>query len=323
MDRLTSMRVFVRVVDAGSFARTAEQLEMSAGMVTTHVASLERRLGVRLLLRTTRRLSLTDEGRAYYERCVRILDDVEEAEDAVAQSRGVARGRLRVEMPIAFARHWLIPSLPQFLATHPELILEIGLDNRVVNLVAQGYDCAVRSGTMPSSSMVARAIGALPWVTCASPGYLRRHGTPKDPAQLVEHHCIASLSSQTMQPMVWNFHKGAVQRTVRVTGRLGLNAMEDVAAAAAAGIGIARTLRKLAEPWLRDGRLRSVLTAWTSPPQPISIIYPHGRQLPTKVRVFADFLAAQLRDYDARPLNERRNRRGRFAMAHSRRAPGR
>jgi LysR family transcriptional regulator for bpeEF and oprC len=292
------MRVFVRVVDAGSFARTAEQLAMSPGMVTTHVATLERRLGVRLLLRTTRRLSLTDEGRAYYERCVRILDDIDEAEDAAARAQGVARGRLRVEMPIAFARHWLIPSLPQFLATHPELTLEIGLDNRVVDLVAQGYDCAVRSGTMSNSSMVARTIGALPWVTCASPDYLRRHGTPKDPAQLVDHHCIASLSSQTMQPIVWSFHRGGIQRTVRVTGRLGLNAMEDAAVAAAAGIGIARTLRRLAEPWLRDGRLRSILTGWTSPPQPMSVIYPHGRQLPTKVRIFSDFLAAQLANSD-------------------------
>jgi LysR family transcriptional regulator for bpeEF and oprC len=295
MDRLTSMRVFVRVVDAGSFARTAEQLEMSAGMVTTHVATLERHLGVRLLNRTTRRLNLTDDGRAYYERCVRILQDIEEAEDVAARSRGVARGRLRVEMPIAFARHWVIPSLPGFLASHPELTLEIGLDNRIADLVAQGYDCAVRSGTMSNPNFVARTIGSLPWVTCASPNYLRRHGTPTDPAHLADHTCIASLSSQTMQPIAWHFHRGEVNKTVRVTGKVGFNAMEDVAAAAAAGIGIARTLHKLAEPWLRDGRLRSVLTAWTSAPQPMSIIYPHGRQLPTKVRVFSDFLADLLR----------------------------
>jgi LysR family transcriptional regulator for bpeEF and oprC len=303
MDHLTSMRVFVRVVEAGSFAKTADQLEMSRAMVTTHVAALERKLAVRLINRTTRRLSLTEDGRAYYERCVRILEDVEEAEGVLSRSRTVARGRLRVEMPIAFARYWVIPSLPRFLSRHPELTVEIGLNNRMMDLSAEGFDCAVRTGTPPDSSLVARRIGLLDWVTCAAPGYLRRHGTPKDPEHLLSHNCIVWLSAQTMRAVPWHYQNGEVDKTIEVKGNLALNAMEDAAAAAEAGIGIARTLRRLAQPGLREGRLTALLEGWSSPPQPISIVYPHSRYLSAKVRVFADFLVRAL---ESGPRDRRR-----------------
>ena len=296
MDHLTSIRVFVRVVEAGSFARTADQLAMSRAMVTTHVAALERRLGVRLINRTTRRLSVTEDGRAYYERCVRILDDVDEAEAVLSRSRTVARGRLRAEMPIAFARYWVMPFLPRFLGRHPELTVEFALSNRMLDLSAEGFDCAVRTGVPPDSSLVARPIGTLDWVTCAAPGYLRRHGAPTEPAELQRHNCIVWLSAQSMRAVPWRYQRGEVEQVVDVKGNLALNAMEDVAAAAEAGIGIARTLRRLAERGLREGRLVPVLDGWSSPPQPLSIVYPHSRYLSAKVRAFADFLARVLRE---------------------------
>lgn len=296
MDQLTGMKVFVRVVEARSFARTADQLDMSRPMVTTHVAALERRLGVRLLHRTTRRLSLTEDGRAYYERCVRILAEIDEADGLVSRSRSVARGRLRVEMPIAFARHWLMPALPRFLARHPDLTVELGLSNRMLDLYGEGFDCAIRTGTPPDSSLVAHRIDTLDWVTCAAPSYLRRRGTPDGPDDLARHNCIVWLSAQTMRSVAWRFRKGNVEKSVEVKGNLGVNAMEDIAAAAEAGIGIARTLRRLAEGALRDGRLKVVLRGWSSPPQPISIVYPKSRYPSANVRVFTDFLVQTLRN---------------------------
>ena len=248
MDHLTGMKVFARVVEAKSFARTADQLDMSRSMVTTHLAALERRLGVRLINRTTRRLSLTEEGHAYYERCVRILEDVDDAQNMLSLSRAIARGRLRVEMPIAFARHWVMPALQPFLARHPDLTLELGLNNRMLDLYAEGFDCAVRTGTPPDSSLVARRIGTLDWVTCASPSHLRRRGNPVGPEDLVRHNCIVWLSAQTMRAVPWHYRKDNVERTIDVRGTLAVNAMEDMAAAAEAGVGMARTLRRLAEP---------------------------------------------------------------------------
>jgi LysR family transcriptional regulator, regulator for bpeEF and oprC len=295
MDRLASMRVFVRVVEANSFARAALQLDLSRAMATTHVARLERYLGVRLINRTTRRLSLTDDGQLYYARCIGILAEVDDAETNVRRSRGVARGRLRVEMPIAFARHWVIPVLPGFLDANGELTLEIGLENRMTDLLAQGYDCGVRSGELSNSTLTARRIGALEWVTCASAGYLRRHGVPRHPKDLADHECVVWLSARTMQPSPWHFERDGERTSVEVRGALHLNAMEDIAVAAEAGLGIGRTLRKLADAGLRAGRLRRVLPNWSAPPQPMSIVYPHGRYAPAKVAIFADFLAETLR----------------------------
>jgi len=294
MDQLLSMRVFVRVVDVGSFARTADQLDMSRAMVTTHVATLERRLGVRLLNRTTRRISLTDDGRGYYDRCVKILEEISEAEDAIAGSLTVARGQLRVEMPIAFARHWLVPALPRFLAKNPELVLRIGLNNRPVDLLAEGFDCAVRTGTPSDSSFIARRVGTLRAIAVASPAYLRSRGTPRHPDDLANHNCIVWLSPQSMQAMPWQFERKDQKRLVHVTGNLGVNAMEDAAAAALQGIGIARTLAKLVRPALRRRQLRQVLAGWSMPEQPVWLIYPHRRHLPAKLRAFADFLADTL-----------------------------
>jgi LysR family transcriptional regulator, regulator for bpeEF and oprC len=300
MDRLASMRVFVRVVEANSFARAALQLDVSRAMATTHVARLERYLGVRLINRTTRRLSLTDDGQVYYARCLGILAEVDDAETTVRRARGVVRGKLRVEMPIAFARHWVIPGLPGFLDAHRELTLEIGLENRMTDLLAQGYDCGVRSGALSNSTLTARRIGALEWVTCASPRYLRRRGVPRHPKDLVDHECVVWLSARTMQPSPWHFERDGERTNVEVRGALHLNAMEDIAVATEAGLGIGRTLRRLADAGLRAGRLRQVLPDWSGPPQPMSIVYPHGRYAPAKVAVFADFLAETLRR-SARP----------------------
>ena len=290
MDQLLSMRVFVRVVEAGSFARTADQLDLSRAMVTTHVAALERRLGVRLLNRTTRRISLTEDGRGYYERCVKILEDIAEAEGAVARSLAVARGQLRVEMPIAFARHWVMPELHRLLSQNPELVLHIGLNNRAVDLLAEGFDCAVRTGSPSDSSLMGRRIGTLRSVTVAAPDYLRRRGTPRHPEDLGKHNCIVWLSPQSMQAVPWQFERQGDKKVVHVSGNLGVNAMEDAAVAALNGIGIARTLARVARPAMERGELRQVLGQWSIPEQPVWVIHPHGRHLPAKVRTFMDFL---------------------------------
>ena len=211
MDRLQAMRVFARVAELGSFARAAEALALSRARVSEAVAGLERALGARLLHRTTRRLALSDDGRAFYERAARILADVDEAEALVTRGRSQARGRLRVDMPMALARLHVVPALPRLLARHAGLELEVRLENRAIDLVAEGIDCAISYGPPADTELVARRIGTTHLVTCAAPSYLARHPAPRTPEALARHNAIAFLSLATGRPA--RLGAGARRRT--------------------------------------------------------------------------------------------------------------
>jgi LysR family transcriptional regulator for bpeEF and oprC len=289
MDFLAATRAFVAVIDAGSFARAAERMDVSRPIVTTRVAHLERHLAAKLLTRTTRRLALTDEGRAFYARALRILDEVAEAEDAVGGRRASARGRLRAAMPGAFAQQVLVPRLPQLLARHPELALELMLHEGAPDLVREGLDCAVRAAPVAEGDLVVRRIGTARLVTVASPAYLDRHGEPVEPVALETHECVGCLEADTGQPAPWRFEQGGDPIRLALRHRVALSGMEAAAAAAIAGVGIAHVFSSVAHGPVMDGRLVPLLTGWTPPGPPVSVVYPGNRYLTAKVRAFAEF----------------------------------
>jgi LysR family transcriptional regulator for bpeEF and oprC len=287
------MRVFARVVEHGSFARAAEHFEIARPTATNAVAELEKRLGVRLLHRTTRRLSLTDEGRAFYQGCVRMLNDLEETEDALSGGRTAPRGRLRASTPNAFIHQAFFPMLPGFLARYPELSVELVITDRAVNMVEEGIDCAVRAVPLPDDStlVVARRIADVKRVTCASPAYLARHGTPKTIDELDGHHCIRFISPSTSRTVDWQFEKDGERRSFTPRGHFGVTSLEGAVAAAAAGIGVAQVSDVLAMPELRAGKLKPFLLEWVAPAAPLLVVYPSNRYLSAKVRAFTDFVA--------------------------------
>ena len=292
MDQLFCMRMFKRVVELGSFARASEEFDVARATATNTVAQLERKLGVRLLHRTTRKLSPTEDGRMYYESCVRILGDIAESEEMLSSSHKSPRGRLRVTVPHAFIHLVFFPALPRFLARYPELDLEVILTDSALNLVEQGIDCAVRGVDIPDdSTLVARRISRVRWMTCASPAYLRANGTPKRIEDLDPRQCIRFVSPSTGRTSEWRFDENGKRRTVTPKGRLAVTSMEAAAASAAGGIGIAQVPEPVAMPELKAKRLKPVLLDQIAEGPTLTVVYPSNRYLTAKVKVFADFIA--------------------------------
>lgn len=292
MDHIHCMRIFVRVVELGSFARASEELEVSRATATQCVARLEQKLGVRLLHRTTRRLSATEDGRAYYESCVRILSDLAEAEDSLSSARLRPRGKLRVSTPYAFTHRIFFPQLNKFLRRYPELELEVVLSDRALNLVEEGIDCAVRASPIADDSMlVARHIANVRWMTCASPAYLKSHGTPRRVEDLARHNCIRFISPSTGRTNDWRFEKDGEMAVFNPRGNLGVTGLEGAAAAASCGVGIAQVPEPLVSSALRERKLKAVLLDHIAPAPSLTVVYPSARYLSAKVRAFADFVA--------------------------------
>lgn len=295
MDQLFCMRVFSRVVELGSFARAADALDIARPTATTAVARLEKRLGVRLLHRTTRQLSLTEDGRVYYEGCVRMLAELAETEDQLSRARRSPHGRLRASIPSSLIHDTFMDNLPKFLARYPEIELELDVSNRGVNMVEEGFDCAVRAIDIPDdSTLVARHITNSHWVTCASPAYLKAQGTPKSVEELARHNCVRSVSASTGRALDWKFEKEGERASHAPRGNLAVNSFEAAAAAAARGIGIAQVPEILAVPLLQARALQPLLTAWAAFAPSVKVVYPSNRYLTPKVRAFADFVAETL-----------------------------
>jgi LysR family transcriptional regulator, regulator for bpeEF and oprC len=286
------MRVYARVVEHGSFARAADDLDLSRPTVTNAVAQLEARLGARLLHRTTRRLSLTDEGRSYYQRCIRILDDVSEAEELASKNRVTAHGRLRVSVPEAFTQVLFAPALPRFLKRYPQLTVELVITDRAVNLVEEGIDCAARGVDMPDdSTLVARRIAPARWVTCASPAYLDAHGRPGSIEELARHNCMRFVSPSSGRTLDWRFETDGVRSSFTPQGNLGVTSMAGAVAAALVGIGIAQVPDPVVFHHILSGDLEPVLVDSLATAPTFTIVYPSNRFLSAKVKAFADFIA--------------------------------
>lgn len=284
------MAIFARVVDAGSFSAAAADLGLSKSAVSKAVARLEDRLGSRLLNRTTRKLSLTEAGALYYDGCRRMLSEAETADQAVTRLATAPRGRLRVNAPMSFGTLHVAPCLPDFLARFPDLDIDLTLEDRPVDLVKEGYDLAVRIGSLPDSSLVAQRLGPNRRLLCAAPGYLAEQGAPARPEALVDHACL--IYSYASEGPLWRFRSAEGEVQLRLSGRLRINNGDALRAAALAGGGIALLPSFLVGDDLRAGRLLRVLPDWQDAYEAaIHAVYPASRNLSPKVRAFVDFLA--------------------------------
>jgi LysR family transcriptional regulator, regulator for bpeEF and oprC len=285
------MQVFVRVVETGGFTRAADVMNMPKATVTTLVQNLESHLGVKLLNRTTRRVSVTPDGAAYYERCVRILTDVEETESVLARAKSTPHGRLRVDVSGAFGRRFLIPALPDFFARYPEIRLEVGCSDRQVDLIEEGVDCVVRAGEQPDSTLVARRLGMIEFMTCAAPGYLERYGAPKHPNDLAQHRFINYFSAKTGRFFEWEFTRNDERIVLNLTAHVAFNDAEALFVAGVSGLGVMQTGEVLAREAIKRGALVRILPDWQTNSLPLYVMYPQNRHLSAKVRAFADWVA--------------------------------
>lgn len=295
MDRFKSMAIFARVVELGSFAAAAEGSGMTATMVGNHVRELEQRLKGRLLNRTTRRQSLTELGRRYHARCVEILGLVEAAELDAREMQASPRGQLRISCPVSYGTRALVPVLASYLDRYPEVQVELSLNDRFVDLAADGFDAAIRVGELPDSGMVAVPLRPSPRVACASPAYLARHGTPQLPAELAQHHCLAFLFA-TGPEREWSFPRpdGQGVERVIVRGRLDVNGGLALREAALAGLGVVLQPELVLKDDIENGRLVRLFPDWPAPTWPVHVMRLPDARITPKLESFIAFLVETL-----------------------------
>ncbi|MGG6895686.1 LysR family transcriptional regulator [Rhizobium sp. BR 315] len=291
MDRFSSMSIFVRAVELGSFSAAADALNMSPQLVGKHVQFLEQHLGVRLLNRTTRRQHLTEVGSQFYERSRNILAEVEAAEALAAESRAVPRGKLRVNAPVTFGIHALAPVLPKYLSAHPEVSFELSLTNRMVDLIDEGYDAVFRIGELADSGLIARRLGPYRLVICAAPSYLRSHGVPSKPDDLRDHECL--IFSHTMLRTHWDFEGPDGNVSIPISGRLMIDNGEALLKAALAGLGIVLQSIELIQSSLETGALVPLLPEYRVPTRQLHILHAPDRRITPKLRSFLDFASSE------------------------------
>jgi DNA-binding transcriptional LysR family regulator len=293
MDRMTSMATFVKVVDVGSFSAAARALDMSASMVTNHVQSLEERLGVRLLNRSTRKLSLTEVGQAYYERAQQILGEVEEAERTAQALQTTPRGILRLNTSVAMPP-FLAPVITEFVALYPEVSISMSMSDREVDLVEDGFDLAIRNLPLADSSLISRRIATYHFILVGAPGYFAEHGKPEHPSSLVNHNCLRFMGGAWGNE--WHFSGPDGELSVPVSGNLQANSVNALRFAATHGQGLTILPSFLVADDLRAGRLESTLDDFLDTEYAVNAIYPHRHRLSAKVRSFIDLLAKHFHD---------------------------
>lgn len=298
MDRLTAMETFVCVVESGSFSAAARLLNVGQPAVSKTVALLEERLSVRLLLRSTRGLMPTDAGQAFYARAKRAIEEAEEAELAARGAGTNLAGRLRVCAAVTFARLHIMPAIGQFLDRHPDLNVDMVLDDRNVDLLEEGIDIALRMGRLEDSSMTARKVGEVPRRVIGTPAYFERAGIPTSPADLSAHQAVVYI--QRGGGSTWRFRRESTEVAVVVSGRVATTAAEGIRAAVLADLGLAVASEWMFSPELKSGQVRSVLDDWSLPPIELWAVFPGGRMVSAKTRAFLDFLAETL-DFRAEP----------------------
>jgi DNA-binding transcriptional LysR family regulator len=286
MDRLASMETFIRVVETGSFSGAAKQLRVGQPAVSKTIAHLENFLGVKLLTRSTRGLTPTEAGLGYFERAKRAIEEANEAEIAARGAGAGLKGRLRICAAVTFARIHLIPLLPDFLAKHPELDLEVVLDDRQIDLVQEGIDVALRMGKLLDSASTARRIGRGKRLVLGTPAYFKREGRPLTPADLSKHQAVVYLQGEGS---IWSFRRESSETAVTVQSRLRVTAAEGVRAAVLAHIGLTVASEWMFTPELKSGAVQAVLSEWSLPPLDLWAVFPTGRAATAKARTFVDF----------------------------------
>ena len=298
MNKLQAMQLFVRVVESGALTRAADSLQIPKATATTLIQQLEAALGVKLLNRTTRSVSVTTDGAAYYPRCVAILDQIRETEESLARHHAAPGGRLRVDAPTLMARLVIVPALPAFFARYPEIDLQLGSTERRADLIEEGVDCAVWSGDLEDSTLIARRVGQLYFGTCAAPAYLAAHGQPHHPEELSSHRCINHFSPRSGKIFDWVFAKNGARLQTSLRGHIALDDENSYLAAAEAGLGIAQIPAFVLKEALERGSLELVLGDWFPEPAPLNVVYPENRHLSSKIRVFVDWVAELFAEHD-------------------------
>jgi LysR family transcriptional regulator for bpeEF and oprC len=298
MNKLQAMQVFVRVVETGAMTRAADSLQIPKATATTLIQQLEADLGVKLLNRTTRSVSVTADGAAYYARCVAILAQIRDTEESLAHRHAAPGGRLRVDVPTLMARLVIVPALPGFFARYPDIDLALGCSERRADLIEEGIDCAVWSGELEDSTLIARRVGLLYFGTCASPAYLAAHGQPRHPDDLASHRCINHFSPRTGKIFDWVFAKNGARIQTALRGHVALDDENSYLAAAEAGLGVAQIPAFVLKEALERGTLELVLGDWFPEPTPLHVVYPQNRHLSSKIRVFVDWVAELFAEHD-------------------------
>lgn len=294
MDRLAAMQMFVRAVESGSLSGAARSLDQSLPVVSRGISALEKRLGARLLMRTTRRISLTETGRTYYERAKRVLGDLREAEAEVAREHSVPSGRLVISASVTFGRIFMGGLIAGYLRRYPGVEVRVLLTDRYVDLVGEGVDVAVRIGKLGDSALVARKLGDIRRMTVAAPAYLKSHDKPRRPEELASHDCL--LFTYLAEPEMWRFREAGRTLAIPVQGKLRADNQDVILEAAVRGAGIAQLPSWLVRPYMQSGRLVPLLQKHESPPFDVNVVFPHARLLSAKTRAFVDHLAAEWRN---------------------------
>ena len=293
MDRFDAMQVFVKVAELSSFTQAAEQLDLPRATVTHTIQQLEKRLGVRLLQRTTRHVSVTLDGEAYLQRCRQLLADLQETEDAFGRSAVRPAGKLRVDLQGTLAMHFLLPHLGEFCAAYPDIELDIGLGDRMVDLVREGIDCVLRAGEPRDSSMVGRRVALLEQVTCASAAYLDANGAPASLQDLRAHRAV-NYAGASGKALPFDFIVDGEAKSVALRGSVTVRHADAYVTCCEAGLGLIQLPRYHVEAALAAGRLREVMAAFRPAPMAVSVLYPHSRQLSPRVRVFVDWVGDRM-----------------------------
>ncbi len=296
MDRLESMRIFVRVAELESFTKAAESLSLPKATISTTIQQLESFLGARLLHRTTRKVQMTQDGMNFFERCKDLLSDAEELESMFRASSSV-KGRLRVDMGVSLARNLVVPQLPGFLAQHPEIELELSCSDRKVDLIREGFDCVVRVGQLTDSGLIARNVGHLTLVNCASPAYIEKYGKPRSLEELKDHVLVNYSPVLGAKPDGFEYFEGEKYRSVKMKSVITVNSTDAYTAACLAGLGIIQVPLTGTKHLLKEKKLIEVLPKFRAEPMPVSLVYPHRRNLAKRVQIFMDWMEELLKQY--------------------------
>ncbi|BCH21035.1 LysR family transcriptional regulator [Mesorhizobium sp. L-8-3] len=290
MDRIDRFRIFTRVIECSSFTRAADTLGLPRSSVSAAVQDLEGQVGTRLLHRTTRKVSPTQDGAAFYERCQRLIEDVEETESLFRQTTSRPSGKLRVDVPGRVGRLIVAPALSQFLDRYPEIDVDLGLGDRPVDLVEGSVDCVLRVGPLADSGLIARTIGELPLINVASAAYLERHGVPERPTDLDAHWAVNYASPASGRVEQWEWLESGIRRSVPMRARVSVNSAEAYIACCLAGLGLIQIPAYDVRRHLEAGELVEVMPAWRAASMPMTLLYPHRRHLSRRLQLFADWL---------------------------------
>ncbi len=286
------MRAFVRVVEAGSFTRAAISLDTPKPTVTKLIQTLEQHLRTKLLNRTTRRVTVTPDGAAYYERAVQLIADIDELDGSMTAAQTRPKGKLRIDMSGAVAQLVILPALPKFLEAYPDIQIDLGVSDRVTDLIGENVDCVLRAGELVDQSLIARKLSDLPMITCAAPSYLASMGEPKHPDELkTGHQTINFFSARTGRTLGFDFARGNERLEIDGLYKVTLNEGTSYVSAVVAGLGIGQSPKFMIDPYLESGQLKQVLADWQVSPLPLHVVYPPNRHLSNKLRVFVDWVA--------------------------------